>query len=413
MDEALQKILNRLRDAGLNRSILPVEGPTGPVGRIGGREAVVLCSNDYLGLASDPRLAEAAKKALDREGFGAGAARLISGSKEAHHDLEEALARFKGTEACLIFSSGYMANIGLLSALSGPGCLVYSDALNHASIIDGARLSKAEIQVFRHCDPDHLEELLSRESQNPSPSMPQDGRPVRRLVVTVGVFSMDGDVSPLDRIAPLARRLGASLMVDDAHGTGVLGEDGRGTAVHLGVDDLVDVRMGTLGKALGAFGAYVCGSRTLIDFLINACRAFIYTTGLPPSVAAAAREALRIVETEPERRERLHRNAAFLREGLRSLGFDVRQDPTPIIPVIVGDAQTTVRFAEELLERGIFARGIRPPTVPEGSGRIRATVSAAHETSHLERALDAFETTGRSLGLIGGKVSSTSGSHSE
>lgn len=408
MEEALRKSLDRLREAGLLRSILPVEGPTGPAGRIGGRECLVLCSNDYLGLASDPRLAEAAKKAIDREGFGAGAARLVSGSKAAHHELEEALARFKGTEACLLFTSGYTANLGLLPALCGPGCVLFSDALNHASLIDGSRLSRAEVRVFRHNDPDHLEELLSEAARDPSLRPPEEGRPVRRLIVTEGVFSMDGDLSPLDRIAPLARRYGAALLVDDAHGTGVLGEGGKGTASRLGVEGLVDVSMGTLGKALGAFGAYVCGSRTLIDYLINTCRSFIYTTGLPPAVAAAAREALRIVEAEPERRERLRRNVSFLREGLRSLGFNVRRDETPIIPVIVGDARDALRLAGALLERGVFARAIRPPTVPEGTARLRTTVTAAHETRHLERALDAFEAAGRALGPpAGGRVSPT------
>jgi 8-amino-7-oxononanoate synthase len=396
MEERLKTLLERLAHAGLMRSILPVEGPTGPIGRIAGREAVVLCGNDYLGLASDPRLAEAAKKAMESEGFGAGSARLVSGAKRSHHDLEEALARFKGTEACLIFSSGYAANVGVIPALAGPGCVVYSDALNHASLIDGARLSRADVRVFRHNDPDHLEAFLAEPVENASPLFPAP-----RLVVTEGVFSMDGDLSPLDRIVPIARRFGASIMVDDAHGTGVLGEGGRGTASHFGVDPLIDVKMGTLGKALGASGAYVCGSRALIDYLINACRSFIYTTGLPPPVAAAAREALHIVETEPERIARLHRNIAFFREGLRSVGFDVPQDGTPIIPVIAGDADRTMKLAEGLLERGVFARAIRPPTVPEGTARVRATVSAAHEGVHLERALDAFEAAGRSLGLLG------------
>ena len=399
MEERLKTLLERIAHAGLMRSILPVEGPTGPTGRIAGREAVVLCGNDYLGLASDPRLAEAAKKAMDREGFGAGSARLVSGAKRSHHELEEALARFKGAEACLIFSSGYAANVGVLPALAGPGCVVYSDALNHASLIDGARLSRADVRVFRHNDPDHLEALLAEPVEDP----PSPLFPAPRLVVTEGVFSMDGDLSPLDRIVPIARRFGASIMVDDAHGTGVLGEGGRGrgTASHFGVDPLIDVKMGTLGKALGASGAYVCGSRALIDYLINACRSFIYTTALPPPVAAAAREALRIVETEPERIARLHRNIAFFREGLRSVGFDVPQDGTPIIPVIAGDADRAMKLAEGLLEHGVFARAIRPPTIPEGTARVRATVSAAHEGVHLERALDAFEATGRSLGLLG------------
>ncbi len=404
MEERLKTLLDQLARAGLMRSILPVEGPTGPIGRIAGREAVVLCGNDYLGLASDPRLAEAAKKAMESEGFGAGSARLVSGSKRSHHELEEALARFKGAEACLIFNSGYAANVGIIPALAGPGCTVYSDALNHASLIDGARLSRADVRVFRHNDPAHLEALLAKPVEDPP--LPSPLFPAPRLVVTEGVFSMDGDLSPLDRIIPLARRFGASIMVDDAHGTGVLGEGGRGTASHFGVDPLIDVKMGTLGKALGAFGAYVCGSHALIDYLINACRSFIYTTGLPPPVAAAAREALRIVETEPERIARLHRNIAFFREGLRSVGFDVPQDGTPIIPVIVGDADRAMSLAEDLLERGVFARAIRPPTVPEGTARVRATVSAAHDDVHLERALDAFAAAGRSLGLLGAGVPS-------
>ncbi len=410
MKEIFQKYLDRLKDAGLNRSLVPVDGLTGPIGRIQGRECIILCSNDYLGLASDPRLAEAARKAVDREGFGSGASRLVSGSKRAHHALEDDLARFKGTEACLLFGSGYSANAGVVPALSGPGCAIYSDALNHASIIDGARLSKAEIRVFRHNDPAHLERLLSKDDRSLTGRRSGEGKPIQRLVVTEGVFGMEGDVSPLDRITPIAKRFGACLMVDDAHGTGVLGEAGRGTASHLGVDDLVDIKMGTLGKALGSFGAYVCGSRTLIDYLINTCRTFIYTTGLPPAVAAAASEALRILETEPERRARLKSNIAFMREGLRSIGYDVQMDPTPIIPVIVGDSQNTMRLAEELFQRGVFARGIRPPTVPEGTGRVRVTVSAGHETRHLERALDAFESAGRSLGLVGGNVSTSSAS---
>ncbi len=404
MDEKLKSFLKRLERADLRRSILPFEGPTGPTGRLDGREYIVLCGNDYLGLAGDPRLAEAAHNAIAREGFGTGAARLVSGSRTAHHELEEALARFKRAEACLLFNSGYTANVGVVPALTGPGGVIYSDALNHASIIDGARLSRAGVRVIRHNDPGHLEGLLS----GPDGASPDaDGeRPVRRLIVTEGVFSMEGDLAPLDRVVPLARRHGAAVMVDDAHGTGVLGEGGRGTASRLGVDSLIDIQMGTLGKAFGAFGAYVCGSRALIDYLINTCRSFIYSTSLPASVAAGAREGLRIVESEPDRIERLHRNIDLFREGLRALGYAVRPDPTPIIPVVVGDVRKALALAEGLLERGVFARAIRPPTVPQGTARVRVTVSSTHQTSHLERALDAFEQAGRTLGLLASPVSS-------
>ena len=282
--------------------------------------------------------------------------------------------------------------------------MIYSDALNHASIIDGARLSRANIRVFRHNDPEHLEKQLS-DVKGKYPKLNSD-KPVHQLIVTEGVFSMDGDIAPLDHIVSLARDHKAVIMVDDAHGTGVLGTGGRGTGNYFGVESFIDIKMGTLGKAFGSFGAYVCGSQIFIDYLINTCRSFIYTTSLPPAVAACAMEGLRIIESEPERIDRLQKNISFIREGLRAIGFPVQVTPTPIIPVVVGNAQKALALADGLFERGIFTRAIRPPTVPEGTSRIRVTVSAIHEKNQLEQALDAFEQTGRTLGLLPPSTSS-------
>ena len=398
MDEKLKLFLRDLGSKEHRRSILPFERVTGTTGRLSGKEYIILCGNDYLGLANDRRLAEAANKTIAKQGFGTGSARLVSGSRTAHHELEQTLAHFKGTEACLLFNSGYTANIGVIQALTGAGGVIYSDALNHASIIDGAKLSRANIQVFRHNDPKHLKELLS-DVEGKYSKLDSD-KPVHLLVVTEGVFSMDGDIAQLDQIVPLARDHKSVIMVDDAHGTGVLGRGGRGTGNHFGVDPLIDIKMGTLGKAFGSFGAYVCGSQILIDYLINTCRSFIYTTSLPPAVATCAMEGLRIIEREPERIDRLLKNIAFFRKGLSAIGFPMQLDPTPIIPVVVGNAHKALALAEGLFERGVFARAIRPPTVPEGTSRIRVTVSATHKKNQLEKALDAFEQTGRTLGLL-------------
>ena len=381
--------LNKLKAQNLYRVLRTVESAQGARVVIEGKELLLLCSNDYLGLANHPKVKEAAKAAIDRYGFGSGASRLVSGSMEPHCSLEEKLAEFKGTEAALLFNSGYAANTGVIAAIAGREDMIFSDKLNHASIVDGCRLSMAKVKRYRHADVGHLEELLKARDSG------------EKLVITDAVFSMDGDIAPLKEIAALAKKHSAMMMLDDAHGMGVLGAGGRGTAEELGLcPDDIDIQMGTLGKALGAFGAYVAGSKELIDYLINSARPFIYSTALPPGMAAAAGAALDIVISEPERRERLKKNAAFLKNGLLGLGFDTGNTKTPIIPLMAGSAEKACSMMESLFEEGVFAQAIRPPTVPEGTARIRVTVTSEHSRSDLEMALDAFEAAGKKSGLL-------------
>ena len=349
----------------------------------------MLSSNNYLGLANHPALTRAAQDALERFGCGAGASRLISGSMELHHELEDRLARLKHTEAALAFPTGYQANVGTLSALMEPGDTILSDALNHASIIDGCRLSRATTLVFRHNDMDHLAELLA--------SCSAAGR---RLIVTDSLFSMDGDIAPLAEMSRLARDYDAWLMVDEAHATGVFGPHGAGVVEELGLSSTVEIQMGTLGKALGGFGAYVAGSRHLIDWLVNRARSFVYTTALPPSVAATAIAALDIVAQEPERRRRLWNTTAFLADQLSKLGYKLGNSRSQILPLIIGDAGQTMTLAAALLERGIFAQGIRPPTVPAGTSRIRVTPMATHTTQDMQQAVRVFAAAGKEVGVL-------------
>jgi 8-amino-7-oxononanoate synthase len=366
-------------DAGLQRRLRPVDGPQSTRLLIDGRPVLSLCSNNYLGLADHPEVVEAAVAAARAYGVGAGASRLISGSMHIHHEFEERLARFKRADACLLFTSGYQANLGVITSLVGEGDAVFSDALNHASLIDGCRLSRAAVAVYAHGDAGALEAKLR--------AVPAR----RRLIVTDSIFSMDGDAAPLAEICALAEQYDAMVMVDEAHATGMLGPSGAGLVEALGLENRVTVQMGTLGKAFGAFGAYVAGCDALIDFLINRARAFIFTTALPPPVVAAAAAALTIVEREPERRAALHRNAARLREGLRGLGYNVRHDgASAIVPVVIGDADATMALSAALLDRGVFAHGIRPPTVPAGTARIRASVMATHSDADIDEALGAF-----------------------
>ncbi|MGH7966497.1 MAG: 8-amino-7-oxononanoate synthase, partial [Candidatus Binatia bacterium] len=313
--------------------------------------------------------------------------RLISGSMELHRELEQRLATFKHAEAALVFPSGYHANIGVLSALMGPGDTIFSDALNHASIIDGCRLARAEIKVFRHCDMAHLAQLLAESATSG-----------QRLIVTDSIFSMDGDIAPLADIVTLARRYQAWVMVDEAHGTGVFGRHGSGVVEELEAD--IEIQMGTLGKALGGAGAYVAGSQALIDWLINKARSFIYTTGIPPAVAASALAALDLVAQEPERRQCLWNNAALLQQGLQELGYQIGPTRSHILPVLIGEARQTMALAEALLRRGVFAQGIRPPTVPEGTSRLRVTPMATHTHEQLGQALEAFAAAGREVGVL-------------
>ncbi len=384
----LSTALAAIKERDLFRRLRYIQGAQTPRVQLEGREAILLSSNNYLGLADHPCLREAAIHALERYGSGAGASRSVSGTTELHRDLEERIARFKGSEAALILSTGYMANIGLLTTLVGEGDLIVSDELNHASIVDGCRLARAEVWVYRHRAMDHLEVLLKRSSHR------------RRLIVTDGVFSTEGTIAPLPEIRQLADRYGALVMVDDAHATGVLGRGGRGTGEHFDMADRIEIQMGTLGKALGGFGAYVAGTQDLIDYLINCCRPFIYTTAIPPAVAAMAMAALDIVEQEPQRRARLWENAAYFKAGLERMGFDLGRSETPIVPVLIGDNALTMEADYRLMARGVFAQGIRPPSVPAQGARLRTTLMATHTTEDLDYALASFKEVGKELGLI-------------
>jgi 8-amino-7-oxononanoate synthase len=382
--------LTSLQQAGLYRRMVRLASASGPRVIIDGRQVLLLASNDYLGLAAHPRMKARAQEATGRWGTGSGASRLISGNTTLLDELEVALARFKETEAALVFNTGYMANAGLLQALAGPEDVIFSDELNHASIIDGCRLSHARIKVYPHRDTQILEELLKKCSHAR-----------RRIIITDGVFSMDGDLAPLPELATLSSRYDSVLIVDDAHGTGALGPTGRGTLEHFGLAGRPDIIvMATLGKALGSFGACIAGSRDLREYLINRARSFIFTTALPPAAAAAALEALQILEDEPDLRNRLADNADFMRAGLSALGFNTLDSRTQIIPLLIGDPGKAVTMAGRLFEKGLFIQAIRPPTVPQGSSRLRITVMADHTRQDLAWALDILAKTGRELNII-------------
>ena len=372
----LQQRLDELRELALHRRLRLVETPQGPHVTLDGRPVVLLCSNDYLGLAAHPAVRAAAADAALSWGAGAGASRLVSGNMPVHAALEERLAAFKRTEAALLIGSGYLANLGVVSALAREGEVVFSDALNHASIVDGCRLSRAETFVYRHRDTEHLGWGLRRAGSRAA------------LIVTDGVFSMDGDVAPLADIHALARRHGARLVVDEAHGTGAIGPGGRGAVAAAGLEGEVDVIVGTLGKALGSYGAFVCCDARTADYLVNTMRPLIFSTALPPSVPAAACAALEALEGDPERPRRLQANAALLRTQLAARGVAVAASETQIVPLMVGDAAATMRACERALEGGVFAQGIRPPTVPEGTSRLRLTVMATHSEADIRTAAD-------------------------
>jgi glycine C-acetyltransferase len=376
----IESALERLKQEGLYRKLRRVDGDQGATLIVDGREVLNLCSNNYLGLANHPALREAAKQAIDRYGCGSAASRLISGNMTLHEELEEKIAALKGTEAALVFNSGFQANVGIIPALVGEGDLIFSDALNHASLIDGCRLSRAKTVVYPHLDLDRLEQGLR--------DAPSNGR---KLIVTETLFSMDGDEAPLDGIVDLTERYGAMVMVDEAHATGVLGPSGAGVVGKLGLTERISVQMGTLGKALGGFGAYVAGSRALREFLINRCRSFIFTTSLPPAVLAMAIAAIDLLYKEPQRRLALWHNARAMKEGLRKLGFSLGQGQSQILPLIVGDAEKCMTLSDKLLEKGLFVQGIRPPTVPPGTARLRITLMATHTHEHLHEALEAFQ----------------------
>jgi len=380
-----------LREQGLYRSMRLVEGSQGRQVCLDGQDVLLLCSNNYLGLADHLELKRASMAAVERFGTSSGAARLVSGTMELHTALEARLAGFKRTEAALLFNSGYAANTGILAALAGKGDVIFSDRLNHASILDGALLSRARLVRYPHNDHAALRRLLE-----------QHRGVGRAIIVTDGVFSMDGDLAPLAELAVLKREFGALLMVDDAHGTGVLGAGGRGSVELCGVLEDVDIQMGTLGKALGSFGAYAASSRQIVDYLVNRARSFIFSTSLPPSVLAAAHAALAVVDSPEgaELRRQLRSNAEQFRATLQGAGFDTMGSETQIIPIRVGDAGLTMEFTRRLLEQGIFVQGIRPPTVPAGSCRLRCTVMASHTEADLSGAATTIAAVGRDLGVI-------------
>ncbi len=381
--------LHDLERRHLRRSQRVVETACDATVSIGGRRVILMASNNYLGLATHPAVTRAAVDAVTRFGAGAGASRLISGTQEPHVELERELARFKNCEAALCFGSGYLANLGLIPALAKPGDLILADRLCHASLIDGCRLSGAALRVFRHNDVAQVARLLAR-----------NGSRRRVVVVTEGIFSMDGDAAPLDELAKVTQVHGARLLVDDAHGTGVMGGEGRGTVEAAGLDPGALIQMGTLSKALGASGAYVVGSAPLIDYLVNTARTFIYSTALPPAMAAAAQAALQVVQAEPERRARLWTNRRYLYDGFKTAGFRMTDSVSPILPVLVGDPDAAVTASRRLLEQGVFAPAIRPPTVPQGTSRIRLTVTSEHRTADLDQVLAAFTQIGQELKLL-------------
>ncbi|WP_039959443.1 8-amino-7-oxononanoate synthase [endosymbiont of Riftia pachyptila] len=378
-EKSLDKRLQQRRRDGLYRSRRLLQSPQQPELQLDGRSMLAFCSNDYLGLANHPELKAAMHAGIDRWGAGSGAAHLISGHSAAHHALEEELAEFTGRERALLFSTGYMANLGVLAALTDRGDTIFQDRLNHASLIDGGLLSRARLRRYPHADLAVLERLLA------------DTQSGRRLIATDGVFSMDGDLAPLGALARLAKAHDAWLMVDDAHGLGVLGEHGGGSLEQFGLDAAeVPILMGTLGKGLGSFGAFVAGSESLIETLIQQARPYVYTTASPPALAEATRAALRIVQSEPWRRQRLAELIARFRQGAQQLGLPLMASQTPIQPIVAGAAATALAWSRQLETAGILLSAIRPPTVPEGSARLRVTLSAAHTDEQLDRLLDAL-----------------------
>lgn len=384
-DEKLRKI----KDDGLYRQMKYMQSPQCARVRIANHDMLMLSSNSYLGLCTDERLKQAARDALERYGAGSGGSRLTTGSYEIHQKLEEEIADFKGTPAALVFNTGYMANVGVISAIANHDWTIYSDRLNHASIIDGCRLSGARTVVYDHCD---AEDLARRIKNDPGKKC---------MIITDGLFSVDGDIAPLPSLAGIARQQGALLMVDEAHATGVLGPHGGGAADHFGMTEGIDISIGTLSKALASEGGFVAGSRALIDYLVNTARSFIFSTALPPATVAVSLAALDIVRTQPQRREALLAHSLWLRQSLREARFDVADHPTPIVSVVLGSTDLAVAFSEALMKQNIFVSAIRPPTVPPGTSRLRINLMATHDREDLKRALSCITDIGRELGVIG------------
>ncbi len=392
--------LAALRERHLFRPLRVMSSAQGPIVSVDDKRVISLSSNDYLGLTHHPRLREAALAAVRHFGVGSGAVRTIAGTMSMHQALESELAEFKGTPATLVFQSGFTANTGVIPTITGETDLIVSDALNHASIIDGMRLSKAPRKIYPHADVEALREIL-REARETGRD--GNGEPYRLiLVVTDGVFSMDGDIAPLPAIVEAAEEVGAAVFVDDAHASGVLGRNGRGSVDHFGLHGRVAIQVGTLSKAIGALGGYVAGSQGLRDILIQRARPFLFSTSHPPAVVAACREAIRVMQDEPELIERLWTNTRRFKSELTRLGFDTGASETPITPVMMGDPDTAGRFSDRLMSEGVFAQPVVYPTVAIDKARLRTIVTAAHTDEQLDRALEAFATVGRELGVIAG-----------
>jgi len=372
--------LHELDRQGLRRRLRLVEPLGGLRAHVGDKDCVLFCTNNYLGLADHPKVLERSQRALLRYGAGAQASRLVSGHFPIHMQLEEITANFKGFEACLAFPTGYMANLAAVSAMVGEEDAVLCDRLNHASLIDACRASKAKLIVYEHLNLQDLEEQLKKATKYR-----------RRLIVTDALFSMDGDLVPLKKLMVLAHDQGAMVLVDDAHGTGVLGPEGQGITHHFPLDHQPDAVVGTYSKALGSVGGFVCGSKLFIEYLVNKARTFIYTTGLPPAACGAALGALEVLHEEPKRVERLWENGKKVREGLRKLGYDIPRGAGPILPVVVGENEEAVKMSDKLLEEGFLVVAIRPPTVPKGTARLRLSISSAHSDADIEKLLDAFK----------------------
>jgi glycine C-acetyltransferase len=388
--------MNELKAKGTHFNLRVLEDEQAPECTIDGKHVINIASNNYLGLTTHPKLRAAALDAIKKYGVGSGAVRTVAGTMRIHMQLEEKIAKFKNVEACVVFQSGFAANAGTVSAILGKDDFIISDELNHASIIDGARLSRAKIKVFRHKDAAHAEELLKEIKDEPG----------HKLLITDGVFSMDGDIGPLPALCDVAEKYGAIMMVDDAHASGVLGQNGRGTIDHFNVHGRVDIQVGTLSKAIGALGGYVCGSKDLIDFLYHRARPFLFSTSHPPSVAATCIAAFDLLEEEPQLMDQLWANTRFFKRELGALGFNIggQNTPaseTPITPIIIGDGKLTMDFSRELFKQGVFATGIAFPTVPEGKARIRTIMSATHTQDQLSRALEVLKKVGKRMGILG------------
>src|ERR1700687_5827178 len=382
--------LDELKAKGTHLNLRVLEDEQAPVCTFDGKRVINLASNNYLGFTTHPKLREAALESTRKYGVGSGAVRTIAGPMKIHMELEEKIARFKNVEACVVFQSGFTANAGTVSAFLGKDDYIVSDELNHASIIDGCRLSRAKILVFRHKDVAHAEEQLARVANPPG----------KKLLITDGVFSMDGDIAPLPGLCAAAEKYGAIMMVDDAHASGVFGRNGRGTIDHFGVHGRVDIQVGTLSKAIGALGGYVAGNRNLIGFLQHRGRPFLFSTSHPPSVTATCIAALDVLLEEPRLIDALWTNTKFFKAGLHDLGFDTGLSQSPITPVIVGDASLAMKLSDRLFEEGVFAQGIGFPTVARDKARVRTIVTATHTREDLQFALDAFKKVGKELGLI-------------